>query len=239
MTQHANAPQTPHVAPFIQESNNCRSLHFDMHQLQSQMCISRPDELRVDYTRTMMGFALLNRRPRHIVMIGLGGGSLAKFCYRNLPESRITVVEINPHVIALRKEFLIPDDNYRFKVVQADGADFIASTESNVDVLLVDGYDQRGQPPQLGTDKFYLACRDALTDEGVMAVNLHEAHPFYELFLERITGAFNGNVVEVAANHGENVVVFAAPAIAISPPEFRNRMESFYSGLNQWTPAHA
>jgi hypothetical protein len=27
--------------------------------------------------------------------IGLGGGSLAKFCYRHLPNSRITVVEIN------------------------------------------------------------------------------------------------------------------------------------------------
>jgi spermidine synthase len=108
MPQNAKSSHNQHVAPFIYEEQNCKSLHFTIHQLQSKMSISRPDELKVDYTKTMMGFVLLNRRPKHIVMIGLGGGSLAKFCYKHLPESRITVIEINPHVIALRNEFLIP-----------------------------------------------------------------------------------------------------------------------------------
>ena len=35
-------------------------------------------------------------------MIGLGGGSLVRFCHRHLPHSRMTVVEINPAVVALR-----------------------------------------------------------------------------------------------------------------------------------------
>jgi len=111
------------------------------------MCTSRPDELELDYTKIMMGFLLLNHRPRHIAMIGLGGGSLAKFCYRNLPDTRITVLEINPHVIALRQEFLVPDDNERFQVIEADGADFVRDADPEFDVLLVDGYDPQGQAP--------------------------------------------------------------------------------------------
>ena len=37
----------------------------------------------------MMGFLLFKPQPRSIGMIGLGGGSLAKFCYRYLSRTRI------------------------------------------------------------------------------------------------------------------------------------------------------
>lgn len=239
MSENAKSSRNQHVAPFIYEEKNSKSLHFTIHQLQSKMSISRPDELKVDYTKTMMGFVLLNRRPKHIVMIGLGGGSLAKFCYKHLPESRITVIEINPHVIALRNEFLIPEDNYRFKVIEADGADYIRNSPRNIDVLLVDGYDHQGQPPQLSSERFYLGCSEALTEQGVMAVNLHEDHSFYELFLDRLGTAFKQNIVEVAANHEGNVIVFASPGVKISPTDFRTRMESFYSELTQWNSLNA
>lgn len=68
-----------HVVPFIYDERNYKSLHFAIHHLQSKMCVDHPNALALDYTLTMMGFLLLVRRPQHIVMIGLGGGSLAKF----------------------------------------------------------------------------------------------------------------------------------------------------------------
>jgi spermidine synthase len=172
-------------------------------------------------------------------MIGLGGGSLAKFCYQHLPEAKITVVEINPHVIALRKEFMIPDDNHRFKVVQADGADYIRQSEACIDVLLVDGFDHRGQPPQLCSKRFYSDCRVALTRQGVMAINFHEFHPLYETFLDRVDTAFESNLVEVATNDTGNVIVFASKGVEIAPGEFRNSMDSFYSELSQWDASYA
>src|SRR3954464_14339675 len=96
-------------APFVAQDGNSRSLHFTRGETQSSMRLDRPDELRIDYTRTMMGFLLLNPRPRAITMVGLGGGSLVKFCRRYLPQTKMTVVENNPGVIALRKEFGIPE----------------------------------------------------------------------------------------------------------------------------------
>ena len=82
--------------PFVLQDQGIRSLHFTHGEVQSSMRVARPDELQVDYTRTMMGFLLLNPRPRRITMIGLGGGSLAKFCHRHLRWARMTVVENNP-----------------------------------------------------------------------------------------------------------------------------------------------
>jgi spermidine synthase len=69
----------------------------------------------------MMAFLLFNPRPRRILILGLGGGSLAKFCYRHLPSATITAVEIDPHVMALREEFRVPADDERFRVLQGDG----------------------------------------------------------------------------------------------------------------------
>ena len=108
--------------PYIFDSACERRLHFTNHATQSAMSLSDPDALIAQYTRKMMAFLLFNPHPEHIVMIGLGGGSLAKFCYRNLPRSRITVVEIDEDVIALRDEFCIPKDDGRFRVVHDDGA---------------------------------------------------------------------------------------------------------------------
>lgn len=198
-----------HVVPYVTEVNNHKSLHFSTDHMQSMMRNGQPDALTLDYTKTMMGFLRLVRRPRHIAMIGLGGGSLAKHCYRKLPQTRITVVEINPHVIALRREFQVPDDNERFKVIEADGADFVRDANPEFDVLLVDGYDVAGQPPQLGTQLFYEHCHALLLDQGVMAVNLYGFHPDYGLLMDRINRCFEGNTAEVAANKDGNVIVFA------------------------------
>jgi hypothetical protein len=100
-------------APFVFSADGIKSLYFTLDQLQSRMCSARPTQLEVDYTRTMMGFLMFNSRPANIAMIGLGGGSLLKFCYHHLPDTRFTVLEINPQVIALRQEFEVPEDETR------------------------------------------------------------------------------------------------------------------------------
>ena len=115
--------------PYIFETLFERRMHFTNEATQSAMLFSDPDALISQYTRKMMAFLLFNPDPQRIVMIGLGGGSLAKFCYRHLPRSHITVVEINEDVIALREEFCIPKDDDRFRVVHDDGARFLESSK--------------------------------------------------------------------------------------------------------------
>lgn len=105
-------------------------------------------------------------------MIGLGGGSMPKWCYHQLPATEITVIEISPMVISLREQFYIPADDERFRVVCGDGADWVAATEDSPEVLVVDGFDIYGQPPQLCSQGFYEDCYRALACDGVMVVNL-------------------------------------------------------------------
>lgn len=206
-----------YVKPFVLDDGACKSLHFTRGELQSRMLTQQPWRLAVDYTRTMMGFLLFQPAPARIGMIGLGGGSIAKFCYRYLPASRITVLEINPHVLALRQAFQVPDDDQRFQVIAADGAMFLQLETPEYEVLLVDGFDHEGQPAALCSQRFYDDCLAALPAGGVLAVNLHYDHPDYPLLLARIHRSFGGNAVEIITAEQSNSIVFARKGRLISP----------------------
>ena len=209
-------------APFVMEEGGLRSLHFTAGEIQSCMRLDRPDELHVDYTRTMMGFLLLAPRPRHIAMIGLGGGSLVKFCHRHLPSARITVVENNPGVIALRSRFGVPADDERLDVQADEGAAYVARAAGTFDVLLVDGFDQAGQPPQLCSQAFYDSCFRALAPAGVLVANLHADDSGHMECTQRIARSFNCNAMQVLSAEQSNCIVFAARGLAVTTDTMRS-----------------
>ena len=205
-----------HPAPLASTNGDHVSLRFSQGEMQSLMSLQHPTHLVLPYTRTMMGFLSLVQKPAHILMIGLGGGSLAKFCYHYLPETRITVVEINPHVIAMRRHFQVPDDDARFRVVCADGADFVRDTRKTFDVILVDGFDADGQSAQLSNKAFYDSTCRVLRPKGVIAINLDSDHPAHSVFLERIHTSFRGNMVVIGVPERANHIVFATSGLPIN-----------------------
>ena len=211
MPQSADLAQ--HLKPFVYETLNTKALHFSICEIQSRMQTQRPDALSLEYTRTMMAFMLFAPQPDMLAMIGLGGGSMAKFCFRFLPMTRIKVIEINPHVIALRDEFLVPPDGARFKLQLGNGADFVRVPPYRLDVLLVDGFDYDGQPPALCSQRFYDDCFDALQPNGLMVVNLHAGHADFDLHVARIRRSFGAEVLLVTDADGCNTIAFACKGL--------------------------
>jgi spermidine synthase len=194
-------------------------MHFTNGATQSAMLFSDPDALVSAYTRKMMAFLLFNPRPQHIVMIGLGGGSLAKFCYRHLPRSRITVVEINEDVIAMREEFCIPGDDARFRVVHDDGARYLAKFAEKIDVLLIDAFDAEGIAPSLANSGFYTCAARQLTDNGMLIMNFWGPCERYVDNLAQARTAFGDSLLLVPVAGDANVLLFGfkqAPPQAIT-----------------------
>lgn len=211
-----------HPRPFVDKSPSSKTLHFSVWDVQSRMLIDRPADLMLAYTRLMMGFLLFSPDPRHIAMIGLGGGSLPKFCYLHLPDTRIQVLEINPYVIALRNEFEIPRDDHRFNVRKEDAADYIRTTPYCFDVIVADGFDAKEVPPNLCSQSFYDNCHKKLGRSGVLVANLHAGHADFPRSLERIQKSFTGHVIAVDELECHNVVVFAFKEPAPSSLLLRN-----------------
>lgn len=216
MSANASEPlSAPHRcgranSPVVIETPHLVSLCFDDRGMQSCMYADSPDMLALGYTRTAMGFLLLRPEPRRIAMIGLGGGSLAKYCHRHLPDAQITTVEINPDVIALRDRFRIPPDDARFAVLCADGARYVASRDACADVLIVDGFDAAGLPYELGNRQFYADCHRHLAEGGVLVVNLLTDDPRVADCLAALRDVFGASATLAPAEDSAlNLIGFA------------------------------
>jgi spermidine synthase len=195
--------------PYIFETPYERRMHFTSMATQSAMLFSDPDALISQYTRKMMAFLLFDPDPQRIVMIGMGGGSLAKFYYRHLPRAHITVVEIDEDVIALREEFCIPQDNDRFHVVHDDGARYLEGLAEQIDVLLIDAFDAEGIALSLANSDFYHCAARQLAENGILVMNFWGPRERYVDNLTQARVAFGDSLLLVPVAGDANVLLFA------------------------------
>ena len=223
----------------VSEQGGVRYLHFSVDWIQGAMRIARPNTLELAYTREMMAGLLLREPPwpREALLIGLGAGSLAKYIYHKLPETKITVVEIDPQVeIVARLHFKLPDDPLRLRIVIGDGAQYMLEDGKKFDAILVDGFDKSGRAGVLDTLPFYQACRSRLTDNGLLAVNLLGHSRGFKASTERIASAFDGRALVFPSCSSGNTIAFATDGdpVDVALEQLKHRAEQLNkaSGLN-------
>lgn len=211
----------------IREEAGVRSLHLGSEWVQGAMRIARPWSLELEYTRDMMLALLLreNRRfPRKVLLIGLGAASLTKFLYRNFPLARLTVVEIEPQVVAAaRQYFKLPEDPRRLDITIGDGAEFVMREDNSYDLILVDGFDGKARSGELNALPFYQNCRARLSDRGLAVINLLSSSRGYKASLDRIDDAFDGRMLILPEGSCGNSIAIAAAGepIQLTLPDIR------------------
>ena len=199
-----------HSSVEVSEKRGVRALHLGGPAIQSAIRLSRPDELELHYTQAMMAFLLFEPAPRDLVMVGLGGGSIARFVNARIPEARMTAVEINPRVLAAaRSLFGLPTECERLAVELEDGAKWIPAHRECADVLLLDAFEDGKSVKALATQAFYCACRDALRHRGILVVNFIAEERHFGKYLARIEEVFGGKVLCLPAQDRVNMIVLA------------------------------
>jgi len=177
------------------EDGDIRYLHLASPWIQGSMLIKKPYDIELEYVQRMMAWLLftppLEVNGAHAMQLGLGAGSLTKFCYKKL-KMTCTAIELNPGVLhACRGWFRLPPDDERLRVVIADAAQEIRSPEwaGVVDALQVDLYDHEAAAPVLDSEAFYRDCRALLSPQACMTVNLFGRSSSYEASLEKMAAA--------------------------------------------------
>lgn len=241
--------------PYVVEDEDTKILYFSSFHVQSEMCKHVPFNLALGYTQAMMAFLLLKPNFSNILIVGLGGGSLSKYCYQQFPQATITTVEINADVIALRDTFLIPKDDERFRIIHADAADYLRNADSVADIILLDGYDDYGIPDALATVEFYQNCKNALCENGILVGNFNCSDIELDNYVERVSDVFDGKVLEADAATSYNQIIFALKnlqpldlhamqkeaaqlkqALSIDFPRFLNQMWASARQRSKWQP---
>ncbi len=203
-------PAEDNESVYISEKFGVRTLHIGSDTVQSSMRIARPNDLEVSYTRSMMACLLFKPDPREVLMVGLGGGSLTKFIYHQLPRAHIVAIEVNPRVVDIaRQYFAVPEDDERLSIVVADGADYLQRDNLRADLMVIDGYDAESQVEALSTPAFYRDCARVLGEAGVLVVNLWGGDRNFTTCVDRLANAFDGLVACLPAGRPGNIAAFA------------------------------
>lgn len=194
----------------VSEIDGVRALHLGSATVQSAMRIRDPFALELRYTRAMMCFLLFHSNIKHMLTIGLGGGSVAKYVYANCPEIKASVIEINPRVVQIaRSQFYVPKDDARFEVIETDGLAYLVEHPQVTDVLLIDAFDRNGIPPDFCGQIFFDDCFSALKEDGIFVMNLWGSDKKFPVYFQRIETSFAGNVLMLPTGAPGNIAVFA------------------------------
>lgn len=194
-------PPAPLPEVHFSDHGDVRYLHLGTDWIQGSMRLDAPFEIELDYVQRMMAWLLFvdpaSVAKRHAMQLGLGAAALTKFCHKKL-RMTTTAIELNPQVVAAcRLWFKLPADDARLSVVLGDAAEVAAHDHwrGRIDALQVDLYDEEAAAPVLDSEAFYRDCRQLLTEDGCMTVNLFGRSSSYGRSLERIQAAFGAEAV--------------------------------------------
>lgn len=197
------------------EVDGVRSLYLGSLTIQSSMRVKSPFTLELAYSRGMMCFLLFSEQVKHVLSIGLGGGSVPKYIHQFCPEFNQTVVEISPQVIATaRSHFYMPENDERLNVIEGDGLIYLANHANTADVLMTDAFDSVGIPPDFCSQDFFDRCELSLKKDGIFVINLWGSDKNFDVYLRRIEQSFNNKVFILPTGKPGNIVVFGLKGVA-------------------------
>jgi len=173
----------------------------------------RTRNLRLTAIRSLLTYASL-RHPEHAAVIQQVLAIPPKRFDKPIV-SFLTAVEIDPVVLSMRSQFLVPPDDDRLTVIQADGADHVAQMVDRgerIDAILVDAYDHTGIANAVVERSFVENTKQILGTNGVFVMNLVAESADAKRHVETVRQVF-GDAVVVAMQRGGNLVIFAGQTL--------------------------
>lgn len=171
-----------------------------------------PEYLALHYAPVMLSVLALAEEPRRILIVGLGGGTLPMFLRKHYPDAAIDVVDIDPEVVYVAREFFGFREDSRMQAHVADGRQFIEKTRQPYDVIFLDAFGSDSVPAHLTTQEFLRAVRRAVKPGGSVAGNLwgRGYNPLYDSMVRTYQEVFD-EVYIIDVREAGNKILLALP----------------------------
>lgn len=150
-------------------------------------------------------------KPR-ILILGLGGGTLAGLLSQRWPKARMTGVEIDPKIIEIGKKYLGLEKVPKLEIITGDAVEFVEESRlkrEKHDLVFVDLYLADQVPPRCETSKFLIGLERKLAENGLVVFNrldYKEHKEKTEKFLDKL-----GKIFQTIRKKkvGGNLLIFA------------------------------
>lgn len=193
-----------------------RSLHFGTNYKQSAMLLKDPQFLQLRYSRAMMAGLLFSNALHSSLLVGLGGGSLAKFLLHNFSDLSIDVIECRSAVIEIARRFFQLPSDPRLNIIIGDGGQLVeqyALEPRRYDMLVVDAFDHAAVVSAVINRNFFEACYQLVSPEGMMVINLWKTDSkLFKQAVEFLSDIFQGRLLGLPVRDRGNIIYFGFPS---------------------------
>jgi spermidine synthase len=164
---------------YVSEDDEVRCIRFNSQKQTVLSCISleSPETILFDCNKMMLGALYLRPAPRKVLMVGLGGGTLVSTLAKILPTANIDVVELDPAVVRVAREYFGFRPSARVHVITEDGRVFVKraiARGAKYDVVILDAFDEKYIPAHMMTADFFADVRKIMAADGVLAANTYQ-----------------------------------------------------------------
>ncbi len=233
---------SPYQQIRVRDTQALRYLILD-RTFHAVMWRSEPIELFLPYSHLMVAGLALPHHPERALILGHGGGSIAKWLARYWPALELDIVEVDPSVVRASVEYFDyhPPPNHHIHI--KDARAFLHSDGAQYDVIWLDVFARHLIPFHLTTREFFQLVQAHLKPEGILVANLastgdgpdreraeavvatlRSVFPLIESFSAK--GSLKTKTVE-----SENLIFFAGPHVRdMRTGEFFSRIAELVAG---------
>jgi predicted membrane-bound spermidine synthase len=140
--------------------------------LQSGSYRNGSKDLVFGYTRKIAEVTAASPHKGHILILGGGAFSLPEYLGRAYPQSHVDVVEIDPKLPAIAKQYFGYTQPPNVQIFAEDARTYLHNTTTTYDVIIVDVYNDSSIPFALATTEYAAALKNALTADGAVVANI-------------------------------------------------------------------
>jgi spermidine synthase len=167
---------------------------------QSVYDINNPEKIYskyIDYS--LLAFPALDRKPKNILFIGMGGGIMPMIVRRAYPDVNIDIVEIDKKIPGIAEKYFGFKPDKRMNIIIEDGRVYVNKCKKKYDAVFIDVYNADNIPFQFTTVEFYEQIKRVLAKDGVCAVNVANMgkQKFIDLELNTIMHVFPNSYIFV------------------------------------------
>lgn len=197
----------------VVDRGNQRSLHFGRTDGDTQSAVSLGDPAAVpmEYIRHAASALAFAPHRRSALVVGLGGGTYPMLLRRTFSDMVIDVVELDPLVRQVARDYFGLVEDKRLRVHIADGAEFVRRARQRWDLIFLDAYGATGIPEPLATDAFFAGVARRVANRGLAVANIFDTDSARErAMIGRLAKAFTACILLHTPRSGNIIVVAGA-----------------------------
>lgn len=197
----------------VVEEGELRCMQFESRRsdISYQACIDlyNPQRLVFEYVQGMLAGYALMPRPKRVLIIGLGGGTLSNLLHQISPQAEIISVDIDPLVVKLARRYFNYQENDKVKTVVKDGRVFIKRAQLNnekFDWIILDAFNGDYIPEHLMTQEFLFEAKSRLRKNGIISANTFSGSRLYDYESATYQSVFNNLQIYKSPTKGNRII---------------------------------